>query len=163
MIKAEISKRSLENVENYLNSIALNMRRIALDTIAQYLVGDDRHGLTHYPPYKYVSRKKAYGQTFVSDKQRKYVMAMIKQGVITPGVSQRTGKQANSWEIKEGANSGRRTIINTAPGSMYTMGNNTQANQPRLVGWRTMKEVIESNMRGAIRSAQQAINRLIKR
>lgn len=161
-IKMEISKRSLARVKTYLNSIPQKVRGVALDAYAEYLVGNEQHGLKHYPPYKYVSRKTAYGQTFVSDKQRRYVMAMIKEGKITPGVANRTGLQADSWSIKQ-TNPGRRTILNTAPGSVYTMGNNTQANQPRLVGWRKMKAVIESNAKGAIRAAQLAVNKVLKR
>lgn len=160
IIKVELSARSLTRVKEWLKSIPRGVKGRALEAFTQYIVGNNQHGLKHYPPYKYVTRKKAYGQTFQSDKQRRYVMAKIKSGEITPGTSQRTGKQADSWGYKVYGT--RANVYNTAYGSRYTVGNRTQARQPELVGWRKVKEIISSNFVGAMRAAQLAVNRYLK-
>lgn len=160
IIKIEVSARSIQKVKDWLASIQRGVKGRALEEFTRYIVGNNQHGLKHYPPYKYVTRKKAYGQTFVSDKQRRYVMAKIKSGEITPGTPQRTGKQADSWGYTVAGT--RARVYNTATGSKYTMGNRTQARQPELVGWRKVKDVITSNFSGAIRSAQLAVNRFLK-
>jgi hypothetical protein len=37
------------------------------------------------------------------------------------------------------------------------MGDGSQANQPRLVGWRTMMAVVNTNIKGAIKAAERVI------
>lgn len=160
ILKVELSARSSERVKTWLKSIIYGVKGKALEAFTQYIVGNNQHGLKHYPPYKYVTRKRAYGQTFQSDKQRRYVMAKIKSGEITPGKSQRTGKQADSWGYQMRGTSAR--VYNTATGAKYTMGNRTQARQPELVGWRKIQDVVMSNFVGAMRYAQQAVNSFLK-
>ena len=160
IIKIEISARSIQRVRDWLSSIARGVRGRALEAFTEYIVGNNQHGLKHYPPYKYVSRTRAYGKPFVSDKQRRYVMASINSGDIIPGQSQRTGKQAESWGYT--VQGTRARVYNTAHGSKYTMGNKTQTNLAALGGWRKVRDVITLNFRGAIRSAQLAVNRYLK-
>jgi hypothetical protein len=160
IIKMEVSQSSIDEVKKFLESIPWGAKGVALKAFTEYIIGNQQHGLIHYPPYKYVTRKAAYGKTFFSDAQRGFVMAKIRSGEITPGASQRTGLQANSWGYR--GESTRFVIFNTAPGSKFTMGNNTQADQPRMVGWRLIMDVISDNFNGGIRAAQQAVNRWLK-
>lgn len=161
IIKIEISGRTWDDIKKWLQGIQRGFKSKAMNAFTEYIIGNESHGLKHEPAYKYVSRKKAYGVTFFSDKQRKWFFAALNDGRIKPGVNNRTGLQSNSWAVK-GENTTRQTIYNTAPGSRYTMGNRTQANQPRLVGWRKISDVVSSNMKGAIRYAQQKVNKWIK-
>ena len=90
MIK--MSVRGVEKLQAFFKKLPPAARKIAAPEIAIHLIGDDNRGLKHYVGYKYVSRKSAYGQTFSSDKQRRYVMAKIRSGEITPGRSNRSDK-----------------------------------------------------------------------
>lgn len=160
VIKIELSTKSLLSVTQWIRSLFINIKPIAIEAYAKYLIGNSRHGLKHYPSYKYITRARAYGQTFVSDKQRRYVMAAIRDGRITPGQENRTGLQAESW--KYAVENNRVRIYNTASGSKYTMGDMTQANMMRLIGWRKVSDVVKTNVRGAIRYAQAAVNQFLK-
>ena len=50
------------------------------------------------------------------------------------------------------------SLKNIGRGVYYTEGP-AQANQPRLVGWRMAADIVLTNINGAIRSAQQAVNK----
>jgi hypothetical protein len=161
MIK--ISVRGIEELHKYFASLQAELRKMVIPTVTEYLLGDENHGLRHYVPYKYVSRKLAYGQTFVSAKQRRYVMAAIRDGRITPGRSNRTGATAAGWSYKVQGGGYGASITNSTPGARYTMGDDTQARQPAKVGWRKAMAVISTNIDGAIRKANQVIEAWIKR
>lgn len=83
-----------------LESILPKIRSLPDKCIHQVL--DDAEGYSldvirkEQPPYKYVSRKAAYGRSFFSDKQRRYFFAALKDGRIdTP--YRRTGTLRGSW------------------------------------------------------------------
>ena len=89
--------RNLEAVQAFLKSLPHGGIKRVLEAMVIYFIGDASHGLVHYEPYKYITRKQAYGKTFESDKQRRYVMAKIRSGEITPGKENRTGVTAMGW------------------------------------------------------------------
>lgn len=142
---------------DFITSTEKGARVVAAVAAADHLIGDGRRGLKHYPPYKYISRKRAYGKTFQSDKQRRYVMAMIREGKIDPGAPKRTGRLQRGW-----VRGGRGTDIiikNTAPHVLPVMGDETQSRHERLVGWRMVSDVIESNLKGAQQAAERAVDK----
>jgi hypothetical protein len=151
----KITTRGLEEFQSYISSLARNLRGIVTEAVSDYLIGDGRHGLKHYVPYRYVTRRAAYGKTFVSDKQRRFVMAMISEGRIDPGAPHRTGKLQRAW-MKQGGGVGTR-IINAADHAPFVMGTGTQARQPAKVGWRQVADIIETNIKGAIWHAESKI------
>ena len=149
----------IEGVRAWLQKIQAGFKNQALLAFTQYIVGDDTgspywHGLKHYPPYHYVSYAQAYGG-FKSDKQRRYVMAMISEGKIDPGYPHRTGEFQRGWHYTTGVNNIK--VTNDTPYGGYLMGDDTQANMPNMIGWRTIAEVIQSNMAGAIRHANAKV------
>ena len=100
------------------------------DAIADYLIKVYKH----YPPYKYISRKRAYGRTFQSAKQRRYFFWALQQGIIKIG-NHRTQRLRNGWvQVGTGQDS---IIANEVPYAAYVMGDMTQqANLPYFVGWK---------------------------
>ena len=48
MLKFDV--RGLKGVEKKLKDLPYGAKKIVLPAISEYLVGDDRHGLKHYPP-----------------------------------------------------------------------------------------------------------------
>ena len=129
--------------------------------MAEYFVGDESHGLKHEVAYRYVSRTEAYGQPFVSDRQRRYVMARIHDGTITPGVENRTHQMAAAWDWEQ--SNGVTYVRNETNGVEFVEPYlpEQQARQPAMVGWRSAFEIITTNMAGALRHAVSAINKLI--
>jgi hypothetical protein len=145
----KFTSRGIPELLAYLDRIQRGLKGKTSGWVAEYLVGDMSHGLKHYVPYKYVTVEQAGG--WKSDKQRRYVMAMIREGKIDPGAPHRTGELQRGWEY---ADKGTRwTITNETPYAGYVMGDNDQANMQRLIGWRVVSEVIQSNLKGAFRFA----------
>lgn len=158
MIKFRV--RGLEEFKGYISSLQRNLRGKATEWISEWLIGNGSRGLKHYPPYKYVTRKSAYGQTFQSDRQRRYVMAKIREGSIDPGYPHRTGRLQRGW-VKTGSGVGTR-IVNAEPHAFYVMDTKGQARQPAKVGWRKVAEILASNIKGAVRHAESMIKTLKK-
>ena len=154
----KFTTRGIPEVRAWLSKVQAGFKNQALLAFTQYIVGDDtesgfRHGLKHYPAYHYVSYAQAYGG-FVSDKQRRYVMAMIAEGKIEPGYPHRTGEFQRGWKYEPSPNSMK--IVNDTPYGGYLMGEQ-QANMPAMGGWRQVADVISSNISGALRHANARV------
>jgi len=160
MPNISIKVRNLEKLQDYFNSLPRNLRGIATKAMAEWFVGNGSRGLKQYPPYKYVTRRSAYGQPFVSDKQRRYVMAKIREGSIDPGYPHRTGNYQRSWEVKNEAT--RSRIVNNVPYARYVGGDADQARLNAKVGWRKVSDIISTNIAGAIRHANSKISEWLK-
>lgn len=153
--------KGIEVITAYLKQVPHGTVRVALRAITEWIIGDGRRGLKHYGAYKHVTMKKAYGG-FKSDKQRRYVMAAIRDGRIDPGVPHRTGNTQRGYTAVESQNGYRQTIINSQPGAYYTRDDEGQARLNALAGWQKKSVVIANNIAGAIRHASAAVNKFLK-
>jgi hypothetical protein len=147
---------NLDRVLEFIKSIPRGVKAPAMRAISTYMIGDGRHGLKHYPAYKYVTRKQAFGKSFQSDKQRRYVMAMIREGRIDPGYPHRTGNYQRSWQLKNDSHWDRVQIEGRLPHQGWP--NRLAAK----IGWRSMPDIISTNIKGAIRAGQKAVNDWLK-
>lgn len=153
-----ITSKGIPEVQAWLKTIANGVRTRSMEWVLQYLVGDQTHGLKHYPPYKYITMQRAYGG-FKSDRQRRYVMAMIKEGKIDPGVPHRTGELQRGWTYRMWSQATQGTISNPTSYAQYVMGNEQQANMHKLIGWRTVMTNIKDNLQGAFRHARAELKK----
>lgn len=154
----KITSHGIPELLEWLKSLPNEIRTLATRAVAEYIVGDETHGLKHYPPYKHVPYSQIGG--FVSAKQRRYVMARIRDGSITPGVSASNGYLRDAWKY-------------TAQGSMYQISNDVtyakylvggqQSRRAIAQNWRTMWQTAKDNLQGAFRHAQAAINAWLAR
>ena len=156
----KFTSTGFDELKLWLSTVAQGVKEKATAAFAEYIVGDQSHGLKHYSPYQYVSYQRAYGG-FKSDKQRRYVMAMIRAGNIDPGYPHRTGNFQRNWTYKA-SGAGRYTIQNSTNYGGYLVSDTEQANLPRLAGWRKVQDVIAANFAGAIRHAQAVVNQFLK-
>lgn len=159
MIKVQV--RGIEELKKFLKELPRGTMRDGIKAAGEYLIGDDRHGLKHLVKYKYVSRKSAYGVTFFSDKQRRWFFWALGEGLINPGVDNRTGNTAAGWKMKTTNNGYAAKLYNETQGAKYVMGDDTQARQPAKVGHRKMSDVISTNINGAIQAAERAVQKWI--
>lgn len=150
--------RGMEEIDAFLKALPHGSMKAAIAAMAEYMLGNDAHGLRHYPPYKYVSRKSAYGVSFFTDRQRRWFFANLKDGLQIP--YNRTNTLKQGWQAS--VDPYRKTLFNTVSYAKYVMGNETQARQPGKVGWRKMAKVIEDNIVGGMRAATLAVDRWIK-
>lgn len=106
----------------------------AVESANQYIL-DTLKGPDGYAPYQYVSWAQIGG--FVSDRQRRYVMAALASGEIpTPGSPNRTNRMRDAWMTQ---GSGReQTVTNETPDAVYTMSPTSQFRMHEVQGWPTV-------------------------
>jgi hypothetical protein len=149
--------RGVAAVQAFLRSVPQGALRVALEAFTEYVLGDDRHGLRHNDPYKFVTRKSAYGFSFFTDKQRRWFFWALNNGEIDPGSGTRTGKTSAAWQRIPMANGYQYKIVNNTAGGYYTRDDTGQARQPAKVGWRKVSQVLADNYLGGIRAAVAAV------
>jgi hypothetical protein len=160
-VQIQVDPRQIAAVQKMLKDIPVGGKSIIVPAVNDYIIGREQgetgeasHGLRHYPAYKYVSRAVAYGKTFVSDKQRRFVMASIREGRIDPGAPHRTGQYQRSWKTVGEAY--RQKIVGQLPFDQFP------ARQNILGGWRRFSQIIVDNLAGAVRYAQSKFNEWLK-
>jgi hypothetical protein len=163
MIK--LTQRGIPEIRAFLDTVKWGFKDVAAKAYTEYIIGMDQgssgmhtHGLMHYPMYKYISMEQAYGG-FKTDKQRRYVMAAIRDGRIDPGAPHRTGELQRGWTYT--GKDTRYTIKNETSYAEHVMGQN-QANMMYKIGWRKALDVARSNMAGAARHARAKVKQWIK-
>ena len=111
----------------------------ATDKVAIYL----RDVLKAYPVHKKVSRKTAYPETgngFFTLKQQRYFFWALKNGRIRVPY-RRTQGYAKNWRI---VGKGLDQIVaNESPYGEYLQGDNRQSRMARLIGWKTLGDVLK--------------------
>ena len=128
----------------------------AIEAVNAYML----NVLKLYPPYLHVPYKTAYGGWF-SDKQRKYVMARIREGTIRPGQSSRTQQFAQGWDV---LGYGRKSmIVNQTPYGPYLVGDADQSRMPKKIGWKKLGDTIKERMEQIIRHADIGVKNAIKK
>jgi len=162
-MKISFRVRGVDKVKEYLASVPRGATRTALQAIAEWLIGDSQSGLAHPEPYKYVSRKSAYGFAFFTDKQRRYFFYALNAGIIKIG-NNRTSESEGAWTYKptETTKGYNFRLINETPGAFWTRDDKSQARQLGKVGWWTVSKVAAKNMPKALKAATLAVNNYLK-
>lgn len=161
-MQVKFNVRGVEKLQAYLKTVPRGAVKVALAALAEWIIGTPQRGLMHYQPYKYIARAKAYGRTFKSDKQRRFVMAAIRDGRIDPGVPHRTGNTQRGWYAKVGNGGYRMSVGNDTPGAYFTRHDTGQAALNALAGWRKISDIVQTNIAGAMRHARAAVSRFLK-
>lgn len=153
--------KNIEKVRAFLQSAPHGTKRAAVIAVAEYLIGDESHGLAHDDPYKYVSIKQAYGG-FKSRAQQAKVMAMINSGEITPGQRAHIPTdQSQGYGYKLTGGGYGATIQNSSEGAYWTRI--ARPNMIALSNWRSYLQVVNSNIKGALRHATAKVNEVLRR
>ena len=157
-----INVKNLDKWQKIMRDLPPKVVRAGMKAFAEWIIGTPERGLKGYQPYKYITRAKAYGQTFVSDRQRRYVMARIREGSIDPGVPHRTGQTQRGWYARPSNAGYKYNIGNDAPGAYYTRHETGQARLNALAGWKKAGEIIRKELPGALRAARAAVKAILK-
>lgn len=154
----KVTTKGIDRVKEFIASIQRGYKIEAMREIAKYLIGNEQHGLKHNPARVNHDENNPY--QWQSEKQRRAYFATDGFGGGIP--YQRTGNLADAWTYEE-TNSDWNTVRlkNSSPYGQYVQGDNMQRGH-KADGWRIMADVIATNIRGAIRAGQQAVDRLIK-
>jgi len=151
-----IDIRGVKEVQQALSRFPKDAVDFGADKMSEFIVDV----LKQYPPRKSVTRKQAYGQTFQSQKQRRWFFAALRSGEIqVPYI--RTQGLRNGWKsIGKGA---EQIIVNEREGAKFVMGNDTQSRHESLVGWLTIDGVIEEHKTGILKKFVGGVKRAIKK
>lgn len=153
--------RNVEAVQSFFRAIPRGAVKVALEAFTDYIIGDESHGLRHADPYKFVTRKSAYGFSFFTDKQRRWFFWALKTGKIDPGSGKRTGESTAAWKAVPRNDGYRFTVQNNTAGGYWTRHDKKQARQLGKVGWRKIMTVLADNYKGGIRHAVAAVKKYL--
>ncbi len=76
-MKVKITVRGFEQIAAYIKQLPYGTKKVGLEAVAEYMLGDDNHGYKHYPPLS--------GQAYLSH---------------TPPSYTRTNDLKNGWEVE---------------------------------------------------------------
>jgi len=147
--------RGIEQVQAFLKALPRGTMKVAIAAMSEYMLGDDTHGLRHYPPRRTHGAGNPY--RWQSDKQRRAFFATKGFGRGIP--SKRNGELSRGWQAS--ADPYRKTLFNRVPYAKYVMADAQQTGH-RVDGWRKIGKVITDNMKGGMLRARQAVARWIK-
>lgn len=153
MFGFSLKTRGLDQLSDTFKQFPKHVRGVVAEAASDYIIGTPQRGLKKYPPYRHVPRASAFRPPYASERQRKFVMAGIKSGALTPGYPKRTGQFQRSWvRVGSGVNS---RISGELPHENWP---NPLA---KKIGWRDPGDIIDSNIAGAAREAERAVQRSI--
>ena len=150
--------RGIEEIQAFFRKLPRGSLRAGMRAFGEYILGNEQRGLRHSEPYKYVSRKSAYGITFFTEKQRSWFWANGGPDMIG---NNRTGESAKAWTLIEKNNGYKISLQNQTRAAFYTRNDKGQARQPAKVGWRKTSAVVAANTAGAMRAANAAVKKWI--
>ena len=127
------------------------------DEVSKYLISSI---LKQYPPRNYVTRASAYGQTFFTEKQRRWFFAALNSGELKLPYH-RTQGLAKSW--KQAGSGARSFVYSDYKGAGYVVGDDTQSRHESKVGWWTVSSLIQKHMKSIMDKTDGAIKRAIKK
>lgn len=140
-----VNIRGYKEISGYLSAIADELEPVTTQILAETGVQVMKDS---EPPQRDVTRAEAYpgaaaGPGWQSDKQRRYVMAMISSGEMEVPY-QRTGEGSAAWHVQGSGESAKP--VNNAPGMRFTQSPTYQSNHEKLVGWLTTTNAIRAKM-----------------
>lgn len=158
--------KGIPELNKALQLLPPQVRDVVADDVLKYMLKIEQE----QPSKKSVSRKEAYpgasfqtstGKTvigYVSQKQFNFVMSLVAGGKVPYS---RTQGLRNSWQIVgKGVES---ILVSDASGAEFVKGDQTQANQLKLVGWKTIGTDVKERMGRILEIANAAANKAIKK
>jgi len=127
----------MKGLEQTLDRLAWEKgARRALAPSAKYVQGK----VAQYPAVKRPSRKSVYGKSFVSDRQRRKVMAMLREGLWP---YRRTGTLGRRWTMRVAPASLTAWVGNNTPYGPMVQDTKSQSKYHQVVGWKTTQVVAD--------------------
>jgi hypothetical protein len=157
LIGIDVSQvQGVERVKATLDALPEDVQAETIQPVAELLV----HSFQTYPPYKYISRRQAYGVPFFSDRQRRFFFAALADGTITIPY-QRTQALRNNWQI---LGDGQNTlIVNETPYAGLMQGVKKQSRMAILQGWKDLDIIVTERAGRIQRIIEGGVKKAIKK
>jgi hypothetical protein len=104
--------------------------------VGKFLLGKVRE----YPPYRYVSRRNAYGKVFFTLRQQRWFFAALHEGLLDLPYT-RTNALREAWRIEPITGNLEVNLVNEAYAAPVVMGMGTQSRMSKKIGWKTVSEI----------------------
>lgn len=159
-MEVKVNVKGVKQLQKLFAKLPPSVIKAGMTAFVEFILGGVPHGLRHYPPEKYVSRKRAGYKT--SLKQIRFFFAT---GIWTKGPNgtvilhkyKRTDKIAKGWYMKSIKGGYSFKVGNKEPGAYYTSHEVGRARMNKLIGWKTIGQSIASNFNGAMKKARTAV------
>lgn len=149
--------QGIDELNAKLNDLPIEAQDAGVEAGLEYIQNVARG----YEPYKFVTRKAAYGVSFFTEKQRRWFFAALRSGEINPGVKNRTQALSKHWKIH---GEGRKAFLaNDLPYAGYVMGKDDQSRHEAAVGWVTIEDRIKKHMGKLIEKFDAGVKKAIKK
>lgn len=149
----KISMRGQKEIIDFLSILPRGVKIAAMSAYAEYLIGDESHGLKYNPPRVTHDADNPY--LWQSEKQRRAFFATDGFGGGIP--HERTGETTNAWTLQvKDSNWTSAKIVNDSPGAYWVQGEGQQRGH-KADGWRRDVAIIASNAAGAMSKAIAAV------
>jgi hypothetical protein len=159
-MKVSFKVRNVKAVQSFLASVPRGALKVALEAFTKYIVGNDQRGLKHTEPYKYASRKSAYGVSFFTPKQRRWFFWALNTGQIDPGSPRSNrGESSKAWNFTPIQGGYNYKITNDNPAQYWARDDKGQPRQIAKTNWRKVSQVLADNYLGGIRAAVAAVKK----
>ena len=149
--------RGVEKLQEFLKSLPYGTKKAAIEAAAEYLVGDENHGLKYEP--ERVEHGEGNPYQWQTEKQRRAFFATNGCGRGIPTV--RTHDLSNGWTYVPLNNGYDCRITNKTTYATYIQGKTQQVGHAADL-WRRVGKIVSDNTAGAMRAAQQAVDRYVK-
>lgn len=128
-----------------------------LRAAAEYLLGK----LAKPPEQAHVNRMAVYGETFQSDRQRRFFFAALRDGEIEVpyhrGEAATSERLESSWTISEEDGGLTQVLGNDTSYGPFVMGNEEQSLFMQYVDWRTTDEIANEAEDTIVENVTEAI------
>ena len=132
----------------------------ARDAAGNYVTPYILNIMREYAPYAYVPFQTAYGGWF-SEKQRRFVMAAIREKRIRPGTPRRTSTLRKGWQYM---GEGEDTLVyNDVDYAGFVVGDNAQARMHIKIGWWTVGSRLKERAGEIERKAKAGVDHAISK
>jgi hypothetical protein len=147
--------KGLKELQDKLKRLDDEAIGAGIEMANEYIVNYER---TNQPTYTYVSIEQAGG--FVSEKQRRFVMASLDDGTMQIPYK-RTQDLANDWQVLgKGIN---QIVVNENPAAPWVKDIKTQSRMMFLRGWTVIQQDIQERMTEIIRKFDAGVKKAIKK
>ena len=151
-----IDIRGIPELEKKFGKLAPYCIGAMCEQVADYLITVFQQ---QPPPDHTKTRKQAYGKSFFTDRQRRWFFWALNSGALSLPY-QRTQEMRRSWKkIGKGANV---MVVNETEAAVFTMDDERQARFSRLVGWKTIGDVVRERRTQILRQAEIGVKKGIK-
>lgn len=155
-MKTRIIPKDFDKVQKWLATLPDGLVNPVIRAFAYFYYGVFHE---YNPPYKYVSRKRAGYTTSPAQIRFMFATGILEsdgQGGIIFHPYERTAETQNAWRITESGKY-KWSLVNASPGAYWTISDEGQTRQHKLMGKKTVSMIISENLKEGIQVIRDAL------